>query len=139
MILTGHGHFASGMTSSIDLIAGPQESWKAVDFEDDTDKLEKELTSALDEMKDLEGVIVFADLAGGSPFKTAVLVSQGRENVEVIAGTNLPMLAEISMARKFGMDLATLVNSALETGKSQIVRFQMEDLVQEDAPEGEGI
>ncbi|MGN1276944.1 MAG: PTS galactosamine/N-acetylgalactosamine transporter subunit IIA [Floccifex sp.] len=125
IIVTGHGRFASGLTSSIDLIAGPQEHYVAVDFEHEVDQLTADLTKAIESLSDCDGVLVFADLAGGSPFKTAVLVSQAYQNIEIVAGTNLPMLAEIVMARQFGMDLESLVNSAVNTGKDQIIRFEM--------------
>lgn len=125
IIVTGHGRFASGLTSSIDLIAGPQEKYVAVNFEQEVDQLTADLTNAIESLQDCDGIIVFSDLAGGSPFKTAVIVSQSYKNIEIVAGTNLPMLAEVVMARQFGMDLESLVNTALNTGKDQIIRFEL--------------
>ena len=76
LIVTGHGHFASGMTSSINLIAGAQENYIAVDFDGEgTEKLENDLKEAIDKLSNCEGIIIFSDLAGGSPFKTAVLLT----------------------------------------------------------------
>lgn len=108
IILTGHGRFADGLTSSVDLIAGPQKDYVAVNFEHEVDELTTDLNAAFDQLQDCDGVIVFTDLQGGSPFKTAVELSVSRENVEIIAGTNLPMLAEVIMARSMGLDLDTL-------------------------------
>ena len=45
IIVTGHGRFASGLTSSIDLIAGPQEKYVAVNFEQEVDQLTADLTN----------------------------------------------------------------------------------------------
>ena len=61
IIVTGHGHFATGLTSSLDLIAGPQKEYVAVDFEqnDSTDDLEKKLRAAFEELKGSNGIIVF--------------------------------------------------------------------------------
>lgn len=42
----------------------------------------------------------------------------------VIAGTNLPMLAEVIMARTMGFDLETLAGMAINTGKDQVTRFE---------------
>ena len=56
------------------------------------------------------------------------MISQEYENVEVIAGTNLPMVCEISLARTFGMDLQSLVNTALSVGPEQITRFDASTL-----------
>lgn len=126
LIVTGHGHFGSGLTSSLNLIAGEQEAYKYVDFvqEYSVEDLERELNKAMDELKDCEGIIVLSDLPGGSPFKTSVICGTPRGNVEVVAGTNLPMLVEISMARKFIEDLESLTNMALNTGKDQVVKYE---------------
>lgn len=136
LLVTGHGHFGSGLTSSLDLIAGEQEAYKYVDFvqEYSVDDLSRELTKAMDELKDCEGIIVLSDLPGGSPFKTAVEIGFPRENVVVIGGTNLPMLVEISMARKFIEDIDSLTTMALNTGKDQVVRYEFKP-IEQDIPE----
>lgn len=132
IIITGHGRFAAGMASAIELIAGTQENCEIVNFEHEVDELTQDLDTAFENLKACDGVIVFADLAGGSPFKTAVIEAQKYANVDVVAGTNLPMLAEIAVARTMGMDKDTLVNMALQTGKEQILTFNSNDL---DTPE----
>ncbi len=140
LIVTGHGHFATGLTSSIDLIAGPQENYVAVDFDGEgTDKLEADLKAAVEKLSNCNGIIVFSDLAGGSPFKTAVLVTSECTNVKVLAGTNLPMLCEIAMARTMIDDLDTLVSSALNTGKDGVVQFEMPPVDDEPSLDDEGI
>ena len=140
LIVTGHGHFATGLTSSIDLIAGPQENYVAVDFDGEgTDKLEADLKAAVEKLSNCDGIIVFSDLAGGSPFKTAVLVTSTNEKVKVLAGTNLPMLCEIAMARTIIDDLDTLVSSALNTGKDGVIQFEMPPVDDEPSLDDEGI
>ena len=34
-ILTGHGHFSTGLKSAVDMIAGPQDNFEAVPFEEE--------------------------------------------------------------------------------------------------------
>ena len=97
------------------------------------------LSDAMDRLSDCEGILVFSDLAGGSPFKTAVEVGLTKSNrVEVIAGTNLGMVIEISMARGFIEDVDALVDMAINTGKDQVVRFVMAAPQEEDF-DGDGI
>lgn len=140
LIVTGHGHFATGLTSSIDLIAGPQDNYVAVDFDGEgTEKLENDLKAAVEKLSDCEGIIVFSDLAGGSPFKTAAIVTASNPNVKVIAGTNLPMLCEIAMARTMIEDLDMLVSSALNVGKDGVQLFEMPEIADEEPEDGEGI
>lgn len=134
IIITGHGNFGTGLTSSLDLIAGPQANYVAIDFvaELTPEDLETKLREAMDSLSSCDGIMVLSDLPGGSPFKTAVVCGQDYKNVEVIAGTNLPMICEVAMARNFIEDLDTLVNMALNTGKDQVVKFELKKPVQND-------
>lgn len=142
IVVTGHGHFASGVTSALDLIAGPQKAYQAVDFESthSTDDLANNLEKAFGALNECDGIIVFADLPGGSPFKVAVEKGLSFPKVTVLGGTNLPMLCEIAMARSFIEDADTLVGMALNTGKEQVVKFEMKAPVNNPDPDdGEGI
>ena len=98
LLITGHGHFATGLGSSLRLITGNTENIEYVDFEADhsTETLAHNLNQAFDKLKNCDGVLVLSDLAGGSPFKTAVECKFARpeQAIEVIAGSNLPMLIE---------------------------------------------
>ena len=141
IIVSGHGRFANGLNSAIQLIAGNQKDFVEVNFEHEVDQLNEDLKNAIESLKDCEGIIVFTDLAGGSPFKTASMLATQYKNIEVIAGTNLPMLAEVVMSRAFISDLSSLVNTALNTGKEQVTRLDLESLLsdnEEEEPE-EGI
>ena len=138
LIVTGHANFGSGMTSSVNLIAGEQEAYRYVDFLPTygTEELTEEIAKAMDELKDCEGIIIFTDLMGGSPFNVAASLGHGKQNVLIVAGTNLPMLVEIVMSRKFMDDLDGLVESVLETGKEQVTKYEFKQVVQEESEDG---
>ena len=138
LLVTGHANFGSGMTSSVNLIAGEQEAYRYVDFLPtySTEDLTRELTKALEELKDCEGVIIFTDLMGGTPFNVSAQIGHGKENIRIVAGTNLPMLVEIVMSRKFMDDLDGLVDSVLETGKEQVTKYEFKQVVQEATDDG---
>ena len=138
LLVTGHANFGTGITSSVNLIAGEQEAYKAVDFLPtySTEDLTCELTKALDELKDCEGVIIFTDLMGGTPFNVSAQLGHGKDNIRIVAGTNLPMLVEIVMSRKFMDDLDELVDSVLETGKEQVTKYEFKQVVQEASDDG---
>ena len=138
LLVTGHANFGSGITSSVNLIAGEQEAYKYVDFLPtySTEDLTGEITKALDELKDCEGVIIFTDLMGGTPFNVAAQLGHDKENIRIVAGTNLPMLVEIVMSRKFMDDLEGLVESVLETGKEQVTKYEFKQVVQETSDDG---
>ena len=129
------------MTSSVNLIAGEQEAYQYVDFLPtySTEDLAAELNKALDALKDCEGVIIFTDLMGGTPFNTAAQLGRDRENVRILAGTNLPMLVEVVMSRTFMDALDGLVDSLLQTGKEQVAKFEFKQALQEEPGDEDGI
>ena len=141
LVVTGHANFGSGMTSSVNLIAGEQEAYQYVDFLPtySTEDLAAELNKALDALKNCERVIIFTDLMGGTPFNTAAQLGRDRENVRILAGTNLPMLVEVVMSRKFMDDLDGLVDSLLQTGKEQVAKFEFKQALQEEPGDEDGI
>lgn len=138
LIVTGHGHFATGLTTSLNLIAGEPKNYAAVDFEetDSVETLEKKLIVAMDSLKDCDSIIVLSDLAGGSPFKTSVEIGFPKGNVEVIAGTNLGMLVEINLTRTFMDDVKALAQSAVNVGKDQVIRYEFIPVKQEEPTDG---
>lgn len=144
IVVTGHGNFATGLTSSVKLIAGMPEKYVPVDFkqEDSTDDLERNLTAAFEELKDCDGIMVFADLLGGSPFKVSVELSvklQEQYKIVVMAGTNLGMLVEANMARGFIEDVDSLTDMAVTTGKDQVMKYVYTERVEEPTDEIDGI
>ena len=131
IVVTGHGHFASGLTSSVELIGGTPEHYHAVDFvqEDSTDDLEKKLEAAFASLKDCtDGILVFTDLVGGSPFKVSVELAmklQEQYKIVVLSGSNLGMIVEANLTRSFANDIDSLAAQTIETGKTQVMRFEL--------------
>lgn len=141
LLVTGHGHFATGLGSALQLIAGTADNLAFVDFEADhsTEILADNLNKALDSLKSCDGVLVLSDLAGGSPFKTAVECKFARpdQNIEVVAGTNLSMLVEgFVMMGAFESPL-DMSDALITAGKNYIVRFELEE--HKDEAEEDGI
>ena len=138
IIVTGHGNFASGVSSSVKLIAGLPEKYEQVDFleEHGIEELSKNIEAAISKLNDCEGIIIFTDLVGGSPFKASVELSMKYKNIAVLGGTNLGMLIETSMARNFIEDLDTLCNSAISTGKDQLIRYEFVERVEIESEDG---
>lgn len=120
-ILTGHGQFSNGLASAIDMVAGDQPAFEIVPFEgDQAATYGDDLRAAITKMgQECDGVLVFVDLLGGTPFNQAMMISQDVENVEVITGTNLPMLIELLFLRN-GATLAELAEQAVAVGRAGI-------------------
>jgi len=128
------------MTSALKLIVGDVENYESVDFAslDSVGELEANLKVAFDSLSGCDGILVFCDLVGGSPFKTAVTLAVSRPDVRVLAGTNLGSLIETYMSRSSVSDLDNLTSLALDTAKSQVIQFEMQ-LVDVEPDEGDGI
>ena len=141
LLITGHGHFATGMGSSLQLITGITENIALVDFEADhsTDTLKANLHKAMDQLKDCDGILVLSDLAGGSPFNNASVCKAERveQKIEVVAGTNLPMIIEGATMMAAYDDPLELAETLIPTGKDYIVRFEL--VAHEDNADEEGI
>ncbi|MDE8069347.1 PTS galactosamine/N-acetylgalactosamine transporter subunit IIA [Erysipelothrix rhusiopathiae] len=127
IIVTGHGRFAEGLSSSVELIAGAQPQYKSVLFleESGPEKLSSDLKEAIAEVNTGEGVLVFTDLKGGTPFKESVMIAMNHTDVHVLTGTNLPMLLEASLMRLSEPAIYDFAKSLAETGASQVELFEM--------------
>ena len=141
LVVSGHGHFADGLHTSARMIAGENENIKYVNFEDgmSPEELAEKLNAAYGELSACDGIVVLTDLPGGSPFKTAVecAVANPDKKIEVLAGTNLPMLVTAVSVIDFEEDPTALAEELLQTGKEFMVRFTL--TVHEDDEEEDGI
>lgn len=146
IVVTGHGHFATGLASSVKLIAGVPENFVPVDFEegDSSEDLAKKLADAFDSLSNCEdGILVFTDLVGGSPFKISAELSvtqKDKYHLAILSGSNLGMVIEANMSRQFITDLNQLADSTVETGKDQVIHYvYSESKNDEPADDGDGI
>lgn len=139
IIVTGHGHFAKGFGSAIELIAGQQDNYKEVTFEQEKtpEALAEELQSAITELNTDQGVLIFTDLKGGTPYKESVLLSLSNDNVHVFGGSNIAMLLEASLMRLAEPEIGQFAKDLYETGLSQVDLFDPASLVREEADEDE--
>lgn len=128
VVLTGHGRFALGLGDAVQMVTGDHENFACVPFEADrAAEYEDDLRTAIAKIhKQAGSVAVFVDLLGGSPFNKSMLISAEYDHVEVVTGTNLPMLIEcLMMADDKGTTLESVVQTALDSGKEGIVHKEL--------------
>lgn len=137
IIVTGHGNFAEGITTALELVLGKQEMYLDVNFPagDTAVELEKNMTNAINKFENCEHIIVFADVLSGSPFNTAIMKAMQDERMKVIYGVNFGMLMEAVMNRNTGMEFNEIVSNAVRTGKSQIGVFNADAVKDADDDE----
>ena len=113
ILLISHGPLAEGMLKTAEIFFGeniPQ--MKAV--EDFRGRLQE----AVKEVDTGEGVLVFADLLGGTPCNQSAFVLN--EQITVLTGMNLPMVMEC-LGLRMGGEIST--DTLEETAKTGIVNF----------------
>ena len=86
--------------------------------QDDPEDFRGRLQAAVDEVNTGEGVLVFADLLGGTPCNQSAFVLN--EKVTVLTGMNLPMVMECLGLR---MSVEVAIDQLEETAKTGIVNF----------------
>ena len=123
IVLSGHGKFASGLNSSIQLIAGQQEGFEVVDFLEgmSSEALQQALQKAVESVDQGQGIVLFTDIPGGTPFNQSVIFSTKKEKVRVVSGTNLPALLDASFSRDLALD--DFIAKVLESGKEGLQQF----------------
>ena len=77
ILIIGHGHFATGALSATRLVAGAPSNVYALDFPEgmSADELKQQMQQLMSSIETPE-ILVMADLAGGTPFRTAVELTE---------------------------------------------------------------
>lgn len=130
IIVSGHIHFATGMQSAVEAIVGEQASLEFIDFVPTmtTEQLEEQMISSIEEMNDGSGVLILTDVPGGSPCNRGVAIMLNRDDVQVVAGCNLPMITNACFERD-GVSLDELTDIVCEIG-SQSMKDMKKELAQ---------
>jgi mannose PTS system EIIA component len=120
LVLVTHGRLAVEFITAMEHVVGPQEAIEAICIgpDDDMELRRKDIAKAIKKVDGGKGVIVLTDLFGGTPSNLAISLMKS-ENVEVIAGVNLPMLIRLEGARK-AMPVNAAVAAAREAGRKYI-------------------
>lgn len=126
IIVAGHIHFSSGLRSAVEAIAGEQKQVRYIDFvpKMSTEQLEKEMRVALSACQQGDGVIIFTDIAGGSPCNRATALLADYSDIRIISGSNLPMIVNACMERD-GLTLDELTSLLVETGRESISQISL--------------
>ena len=135
VIVSGHGNFSTGITSSLKLFAGELSDYQMVDFlpEDSAESLTGKIKEAIAELKECHSILVLTDLTGGTPYNVSVkLKATTTVPMEVIGGVNLGALIEAYMGRIEETDVRNLAKSVVESAKQQVVRSLTEEEVAEE-------
>ncbi|MDF2673896.1 MAG: system fructose subfamily component [Clostridiales bacterium] len=128
IILCGHGNYATGMQSTLELLAGKNQDLFFVNFTaDDTDKTLKEKLEAIVENNKDSEILFVCDIIGGTPFKIAAEISNSSEKMELVVGCNIGGILEMIFMKE-GLSLRELAENMVEQSKNSTIRFKKIDI-----------
>lgn len=133
-LITGHGNFASGILSSIKVIAGEQPCTIAVDFNesDSSELLTENIEQSIKELN-CNSIICFCDIAGGSPYRTCALLTS-KFSLSVISGANMPMILSCLFERENSIEIVEEL--AIKSGIESIFKYETKEYKQQESEEG---
>lgn len=98
VLVTGHGSYASGIKSLVEILIGKNENIIAIDYSEDKDfiSFEKEIKDIVEENNEL---LVFADITGGAPFQAAsrIILASDSEDRFIVSGVSVTCMLDILM------------------------------------------
>lgn len=120
LVLVTHGRLAEEFRAALEHVVGKQERIATVSIhpDDDVESRRGDILAAVEEVDSGKGVIVLTDMFGGTPSNLAISIMEA-DHIEVIAGTNLPMLIKLASIRR-DAKLAAAVEQAREAGRKYI-------------------
>lgn len=133
IIIVTHSNFAEGIKNSVEMIAGKQDNFTAINFEngEDIEDLKNRISQKAEEYtsKGLD-VIYVTDLKGATPFNACLYVSTQIWG-PVVAGLCLPILLELVLTRDT-MDieyLSSYVRYVITNAKESIQVIDVNELM----------
>jgi len=121
ILMIGHAHIATEMKDAVEHILGEQPLFEAVDVPNSNaiEPLQTHLDALMKTCNTGQGVLIFADLFGGTPCNMALGYLQ-QSHCEIISGFNLPALIKAVSLRATSDDLAEVASLSIESGKHYV-------------------
>ncbi|MFP2956926.1 PTS sugar transporter subunit IIA [Myxococcus sp. 1LA] len=121
LVVAAHGRLAEELVSTAEQIVGELPAVATCNIEPGTpvEDLRAKMKQAVARVDEGSGVIILADLFGGTPCKESLMMCQ-RMNVEVLAGVNLPMLLKANSLRSEQLSLPEMANQLASHGQRNI-------------------
>jgi PTS system mannose-specific IIA component len=120
IVVVAYGNLAKEFVAVAEGIVGKQERLKPISiaFGGDMDKSREEILQAIKSVNVGKGVVVLVDMFGGVPSNLAISV-MNNDDIEVVAGFNLPMLVKMISIRGV-LTLPAAISEIQESGRRYI-------------------
>jgi PTS system mannose-specific IIA component len=120
LVLVTHGQLATEFRAALEHVVGRQQQLATIAIapDDDMETRRLDIVDAVNLVNSGQGVIVLTDMFGGTPSNMAISLLEP-DQVEIIAGVNLPMLIKLVSIRE-DKPLGDAVLVAQEAGRKYI-------------------
>ena len=121
ILIASHGHFASGLKSSIEILMGMSKNIKVIDAYVDKSDYMKQIDDFITKSK--RPAVIFTDLKGGSVNQKVVLRVAKEKDIFVVTQTNLAVVLAVLL------DTEKLTKKHLQDliKQSQVELFKIDD------------
>ena len=121
VVLVTHGNLAKELVKVMEHVVGAQDQLTTItiDPDDDMEKRREDILSSVQFVDKGLGVIILTDMFGGTPSNLAISIME-QENIDIIAGVNLPMLIKLASVRST-KTITEAVAQAREAGQKYIM------------------
>jgi len=123
LVVASHGRLADELVATAEQIVGKLPAVATCNIEpgSSVEDLRAKMKQAMAAVDQGDGVIVLADLFGGTPCKESLMMCERwKGKLEVLAGVNLPMLLKANSLRAEAMPLADMANQLAAHGQRNI-------------------
>jgi mannose/fructose-specific phosphotransferase system component IIA len=103
IFISSHGHFASGIKSSVEILMGPNPRITVFDAYIDQDSVQEHLDRFYEGVGEDDKVILLSDLYGGSVNQVMYTYLE-RPNTTLVAGVNLALVLELAVKEEISDD-----------------------------------
>jgi PTS system mannose-specific IIA component len=120
IVIVTHGRLAQEFRAALEHVVGHQEQFATVSIgpEEPGGACRERILEQIRSVDSGQGTVVLTDMFGGTPSNLAISAMDNNQ-IEVIAGVNLPMLVKLASIRN-EYNLAEAVNAAKEAGRKYI-------------------
>lgn len=94
VLVASHGHLASGIRSSIEILTGMADMVEAVDCYVDDSDFTPRIQAFIDSVGPEDEAVIFTDSYGGSVFQKVVLMDPEKRGIVHVTGMNLGLVIE---------------------------------------------
>lgn len=128
IFLSSHGHFASGLKSSLDILIGNSDVVTVFDAYIDEKTVQEQLELFYEKTKEDDQILLLSDLYGGS-VNQVMATYLDRPNTTLVAGVNLAFVLEVATKEKISEEELEII---IKQSRNALKQVKLEEIGDEE-------